>query len=113
MYIRLDRAHRAIPVVLGVVTLTGVAVLIAWDVAPARFPASAHDYLAAFPLAMIAVAYLIYQTAHRPARLEFVKAIMLAVAFLFWATNQLCPDSHCRRSSMTSRLRSSSLPCSW
>jgi hypothetical protein len=40
---------------------------------------------------MIAVAYLVYQAARRPALLEFVKAIMLAMAFLFWAANQLWP----------------------
>ena len=34
MYIRLDRVHRALPVILGVVTLAGVAVLIAWDISP-------------------------------------------------------------------------------
>ncbi|HXR38964.1 MAG TPA: hypothetical protein VN776_07720, partial [Terracidiphilus sp.] len=45
-----------------------------------------------FPLAMIAVAYLVYQAAHRPAAKEFAKAVMLAVAFLFWAANQLWPD---------------------
>jgi uncharacterized membrane protein len=44
--------------------------------------------LAAFSLAMIALAYLVYQIAHRPPAMEFVKAIMLAVAFLFWAANQ-------------------------
>ena len=43
---------------------------------------------------MIAFAYLIYQTTHRPALIEIVKAILLAVAFLFWAANQLWPDSH-------------------
>ncbi len=41
---------------------------------------------------MIAFAYLVYQTAHRPAPMEFVKAVLLAVAFLFWAANQLWPD---------------------
>jgi len=41
---------------------------------------------------MIAFAYLVYQIAHRPARREFAKAILLAVAFLFWAANQLWPD---------------------
>lgn len=92
MYTRLDRAHRALPVILGVVTLAGVGVLLAWDAFPRLFPARAHDVLAAFPLAMIAVAYLVYQSAHRPARWEVVKAIMLAAAFLFWAANQLWPD---------------------
>jgi hypothetical protein len=30
----------------------------------------------------------------RPALMEFIKAIMLAVAFLFWAAYQLWPDLH-------------------
>lgn len=92
MYIRLDLAHRALPVILGVITLASVVVLFAWDAFPRLFPAKAHNFLAAFPLAVIAFAYLVYQTAHRPARMEVVKAIMLAVAFLFWAANQLWPD---------------------
>jgi hypothetical protein len=92
MYIRLDRAHRALPTILGAVTLASVAVLLAWDFAPSLFPARAHDFLASIPLALIALAYLVYQTAHRPARLEVVKAILLAVAFLFWGANQLWPD---------------------
>ena len=92
MYIRLDRAHRALPVILGVITLASVVVLLAWDAIPQLFPAKSHNFLAAFPLAVIALAYLVYQTAHRPARMEVVKAIMLAVAFLFWAANQLWPD---------------------
>jgi len=94
MYSRLDRTHRALPVILGLVTLASVGVLLVWDVAPQLFPARAHDTLAAFPLAMIALAYLVYQAAHRPARLEVVKAVLLAVAFLFWAANQLWPDLH-------------------
>jgi hypothetical protein len=92
MYIRLNRAHRALPVILGVITLAGVGVLLAWDAFPRLFPARAHDFLGAFPLAMIAFAYLVYQSAHRPPRKEAVKAILLAVAFLFWAANQLWPD---------------------
>src|ERR1035438_9610156 len=92
MYIRLDRAHRVLSVFLGVVTLAGVGVLFVWDAFPRMFPARSHDYIAAFPLALIACAYLVYQIAHRPAAKEFVKAIMLAAAFLFWAANQLWPD---------------------
>ena len=92
MYKRLDRAHRAIPLALAVVTLISVGVFLAWHVNPKFFPARAHDFLAAFPLALIAIAYLLYQSAHRPAPKEFGKAIMLAVAFLFWAANQLWPD---------------------
>jgi hypothetical protein len=79
-------------VVLGVVTLVSVGVLFVWEGFPQLFPARSHDFLAAFSLALIAVAYVVYQIAHRPARAEFVKAAMLAVAFLFWAANQLWPN---------------------
>lgn len=92
MYIRLDRGHRFLPTILGVVALAGVGALVAWNAFPGLFPARAHDVLAAFPLAMIALAYLVYQVAHRPARMEVVKAILLAAAFLFWAANQLWPN---------------------
>jgi hypothetical protein len=92
MYTRLNRARRAIPVFLGVVTLAGVAGLLVWDVAPALFPARAHNFLGAFPLAMIALAYLVYQTVHRPSPSEWLKAVLLAVAFLFWSANQFWSD---------------------
>jgi predicted membrane metal-binding protein len=93
MYSRLDRAHRALPVILGVVTLVDVGLLLVWDVFPQWFPARSHDFLAAFSLAMIAVAYLVYQVVHRPPGRELVKAVLLAVAFLFWAANQFWPNS--------------------
>jgi hypothetical protein len=92
MYVRLDRIHRAVPVIIGVFALVAIGVLFTWDAFPRYFPARAHDFLASFPLAMIAVAYLVYQTAHRPPFREVVKAILLAVAFVFWAANQLWPD---------------------
>jgi hypothetical protein len=41
---------------------------------------------------MIALAYLLYQAARRPSPAEDVKAITLAVAFLFWSANQFWPD---------------------
>ncbi len=88
---RLDPSHRAIPVIIGAITLAAVVVLLAWDALPEIFPARAHDVLGALPLVLIALAYLAYQVVHRPAPLECVKAIMLAVAFLFWAANQLWP----------------------
>jgi hypothetical protein len=43
---------------------------------------------------MIACAYLVYQSAHRPPLRELLKAVMLAVAFVFWAANQVWPDQH-------------------
>lgn len=92
MYIRLDRVHRAAAVILGCLTLASVIVLFAWDAFPGMFPAKAHDSLGALPLALIAVAYLIYQSAHRPPWRELVKAILLAIAFVFWAANQYWPE---------------------
>jgi O-antigen ligase len=92
MYTRLDRPYRILSVILGVVALVSIGVLLAWDAFPRLFPARSHDFLGAFPLAIIAFAYIVYQCARRPACMEFVKAIMLAVAFLFWAANQLWPN---------------------
>jgi hypothetical protein len=93
MYNRLDRSHRLLSVFLGVVTLAAVGVLLIWDDFPHLFPARTHDFLASFSLGMIALAYMVYQMAHRPARLELLKAFVLAVAFLFWGANQLWPNS--------------------
>jgi hypothetical protein len=93
MYRRLDRTHRAAPVILGILTLLSVAVLLVWDLVPTHFPANAHDVLGALPLALIAAAYLVYQSVHRPPWRELVKAILLAAAFVLWAANQLWPNS--------------------
>jgi hypothetical protein len=83
--------HR-LSIALGILTLLGAGLLLIWDAFPERFPLNAHDYLGAFPLAMIAVAYLIYQSAQRPPFREWIKAVLLAAAFLFWAANQLWPN---------------------
>jgi uncharacterized membrane protein len=98
MWIRLnsDRVSnlRSLPVILCIFTLAGVGVLLLWDMVPRLFPAGAHEFLAAFPLATIACACLAYEAVRRPARSELVKAILLACAFLFWAANQFWPASH-------------------
>ena len=93
MYSRLDPAHRALPVILGIVALADVAMLLVWDAFPQWFPTRSHDFLCAFSLATIAVAYLVYQVIHRPPGRELIKAVLLAVAFLFWAANQFWPTS--------------------
>jgi hypothetical protein len=90
---RLDRAQRAIPVILGILSLLSVAVLIAWNIVPSRFPTNAHAVLGTLPLAMIAITYLIYQTVRRPPWRELTKANLLAAAFILWAANQLWPNS--------------------
>jgi hypothetical protein len=88
MFLRPGRTQRFLPVFLGAVTLAAVAALLVSDAYPRLFRAGMHDILGAFALATIAFAYLIYQIAHRPAAMEFAKAVLLAVAFLFWAANQ-------------------------
>jgi hypothetical protein len=80
------------PAALGIVTLTSLAPLIAWDASPALFPPRAHAVLAAVPLTMVALACLIHQGARRVASVEFAKAILTALAFVFWAINQLWPE---------------------
>jgi hypothetical protein len=87
----LRRDRRSLPVILCVVTLISVGVLLVWDLVPGLFPAKAHDFLAALPLAMIACVCLLYEAVRRPSRSELVKANLLACAFLFWAANQLWP----------------------
>jgi hypothetical protein len=91
MYTRLVRSKRLVPAILGIVALAAVTVLLCSDALSRLFPAGTHEIFAAFSLAAIALAYLIYQIAHRPAALEFLKAILLAAAFLFWAANQFWP----------------------
>jgi hypothetical protein len=92
MYLRLNRALRTVPALLGAITLMCVAALLVWDACPGLFPAGAHRVLAAIPLAMIAVAYLVYRAGQRPAQGETLKAVLLAAAFLLWAANQFWPE---------------------
>ena len=73
--------------------MASVVVLLVWDALPGLFPAKAHDVLGALPLALIAVAYLVYQTVRHPGPAELFKAVLLAIAFLLWAANQLWPDA--------------------
>jgi len=89
----LDRAHRLTPIWLGVITLGSVLVLFVWDISPKLFPVRAHVVLGALPLALIAVAYLTYQSVRRPGAAELFKAVLLAIAFLLWATNQFRPEA--------------------
>jgi hypothetical protein len=77
-----------------VITMAGVAALLIWDAVPALFPPRAHDLLGTFPLAMIAISYLVYQSVHLPGWKDWIKAILLASAFLFWAANQFWPNPH-------------------
>jgi hypothetical protein len=78
---------------LAWITLIFVVLLLVWDIFLSTFPACAHDFLGALPLALIALTYLIYQAVRRPDKWEIAKTILLAAAFLFWAANQFWPNS--------------------
>jgi hypothetical protein len=88
----MTRPRVAFATALAITTLISSALLLVWDARPALFAARAHDYLAAFALAVIAVAWLVFQREHRIGPMEWIKAILLAAAFLFWAANQLWPN---------------------
>ena len=92
MYTRLDRTHRALPVLLGAIHNGQRWSTFALGFISSILWANAHNLLGAFPLTVIAIAYLAYQSAHRPPRKELFKAVLLAVAFLFWGANQLWPN---------------------
>jgi len=81
-----------VPLALGIVTLAGVVLLFVEDARPRLLPAGSHEVLAAFSLAMIALAYMVFQLMHRRPLAELVKTILLVAAFLFWAANQLWPN---------------------
>ena len=91
-WLRTGETRRAIPVILGMLTLGLAAVLLFSDACPSLFPPKAHAVLEALPLSLIAFAYLVYQAGRRPSRMELAKAGLLAVAFLFWSANQLWPE---------------------
>jgi len=92
MGIRFDRKHKDPAVILGVVTLAGVVLLLVQDTAPKVLPSINHSFLAAFSLALIACAYMVFQLANRATLMELAKTALLAAAFLFWAANQLLPN---------------------
>jgi hypothetical protein len=85
-------ALRAIPTAVGALTLVCVGALLVCDASPYLFPAEAHAFLAALPLALIALAYVVFQAVRRASLLQWAKTAMLALAFLFWAANQICSN---------------------
>ena len=88
----MSRSTWSLPTALAVLTAASLVPLLVWDVSPGVFPARAHDVLAAVPLTLVALAYVVYQGMRRVAAMEFAKAMLSALAFVFWALNQLLPD---------------------
>jgi hypothetical protein len=77
---------------LALFAVATLAPLLLWDAFPLLFPAGAHDVLAALPLALVALAYAAYQGLRHLTQLELAKTVLLGLAFLFWAANQLWPE---------------------
>jgi hypothetical protein len=57
------------------------------------FNKAAHDYLSAFALAGIAVAWFLWKIARGGSAGDLLRAALLAAPFLFWAANQFWPNS--------------------
>lgn len=72
--------------------MVSVFLLLAWDAAPSLFPGNAHLLLGALPLSLIAVSYLVYQAFEKPGPKHWIRAAILALAFVLWAVNQLLGD---------------------
>jgi hypothetical protein len=83
---------RRLPAALATLALVLLVPLVAWNLFPGAFPARAHDGVAALPLALIAVTYLLHQRARGAAWKQLAQACLLATGFLLWAATQLWPD---------------------
>jgi hypothetical protein len=81
-----------IAITLAWSAIAASAVLLIWDASPTLFPGGAHEYLATFALAVIAIAWLLWQSARGMSSGELLKTGLLVAAFLFWALNQLWPN---------------------
>jgi hypothetical protein len=87
-----SRVQSGLPATAGALTLLSVILLLICDASPSLFPKNAHDMLAAFPLVLVAFTYLLFQAARRARPVVWAKALILALAFLFWAANQVWVD---------------------
>ncbi len=88
----LSRALRGVATGLGLLTILGALALLVLDLIPRNLGNGTHDWLAAVALALAAIAYLVCQGTRRVTPQDWTRAWILAVAFLFWAANQISAD---------------------
>ena len=84
---------RRFSIAFGLVAVLALVPLLAWDAQPDRFPAHAHDALGAAPLAAVALGYLAMHAGRGAPTFAWVRAGIVAAAFLAWAVNQLWAQS--------------------
>jgi hypothetical protein len=82
-----------IPASIALLTLASVVALLLSDMAPCLFPTGAHGALAPLPLVLVAVASLLFHFGRRSPPIEWCKALLGALAFLFWAANLSCHNA--------------------
>jgi hypothetical protein len=89
----LRRLVSRLPLAIGSIAMLSLVPLLAWDVAPDRFPSRSHDLFGAGPLLAIAIAYFAQQLVQRPPLLGWMRAGIVVAAFVAWAANQYLPDN--------------------
>lgn len=86
------RNSARLPPALATLALALVAPLVLLNLAPDLFPARAHDTIAALPLALIALTYLLHHRARGATAAEMAQAALLATGFMLWSATQLWPE---------------------
>lgn len=81
------------PRLLAALALASLCGLLVWDIRPQLFPGNTHALLAALPLTAIGIGWLAHHAAKRSSSRDWLKAGLLAAAFLFWAANQCVSNS--------------------
>ena len=69
------------------ICLLSLAALLVCNLVPAWCPA--HNVVAAAALILIGAIWIVYRVSGRASKPDMVKAVLLALAFFFWAANQL------------------------
>src|SRR5271157_2844552 len=85
--------QRLLRSVTAALMLVSVAVLLVCDAVPDLFPAKVHGVVAPLALGLTAVAVLLFYVARRASPAQWAKVLIVVLAFLFWAANQICADS--------------------
>jgi hypothetical protein len=84
---------RAVTVLLLALALASSTILLGLDAWGGFRESDARRVVSALPLIAIALACLAFHATWTPEPLDLLKRVLLSVAFLFWAANQLFPKT--------------------